>query len=235
MRKTGEKILNILYPRCCPVCHRILRDQNTLVCPECVNKPRLVPESRCMKCGKPVKEEEEYCRECAAGRRSFTCGKAIYLYDEQMKSSLLKYKYFGRREYGDFFGAAMCRYSREEIRRWRPDVIFPIPLHKRKKRIRGFNQSEYLARILGKAWGIPVETEILLKVRKTGSQKKLDAARRRKNLEKAFAVTEPLNGLSILLIDDVFTTGSTIDAAASVLKAAGAKNVFFLTLCTGIQ
>lgn len=233
--KIGEKVLNVLYPRCCPVCHRILKDQNTLVCPECAGKPRLVREPRCMKCGRPVKEEEEYCRECAGGKRKFTGGRSIYLYDELMKSSLLKYKYFGRREYGDFFGAAMGHYARAEIRRWKPDVIFPIPLHKKKKRVRGFNQSEYLARRVGNAWDIPVETEILLKVRKTGSQKKLDAARRRKNLEKAFSVTEPLNGLTVLLIDDVFTTGSTIDAAAAVLRAAGAEKVYFLTLCTGIQ
>ncbi len=233
--KIGEKVLNILYPRCCPVCHRILKDQNALVCPECAGKPRLVREPRCMKCGRPVKEEEEYCRECAAGKRKFTGGRSIYLYDELMKSSLLKYKYFGRREYGDFFGAVMSHYAGEEIRRWKPDVIFPIPLHKKKKRVRGFNQSEYLAGKVGKAWGIPVETEILLKVKKTGSQKKLDAACRRKNLEKAFFVTEPLNGLTILLIDDVFTTGSTIDAAAAVLRAAGAGKVYFLTLCTGIQ
>lgn len=233
--KIGARVLNILYPRCCPVCHRILKDQNTLVCPECEGKLRPVREPRCMRCGRPVKEEEEYCGECAAGRRKFTCGRSIYLYDERMKSSLLKYKYFGRREYGDFFSAAISHYALKEIERWKPDVIFPVPLHKKKKRIRGFNQAEYLARRVGKAWGIPVEAEVLLKVKKTGSQKKLDAAHRRKNLEKAFSVTEPLDGLKILLIDDVFTTGSTIDAAAAVLRAAGAREVYFLTLCTGIQ
>lgn len=235
LKGTGEKLLNLLYPRCCPVCHRILKDQRQMVCPECANRPRLVREPRCMKCGRPVKTEEEYCPQCASGERKFTCGRSIYLYDGLMKASVLKYKYFGRREYGDFYSAAMCHYARKEILRWKPDVIVPIPLHKRKKRLRGFNQSEYLAVRIGRAFGIPVSTEILLKVKNTGSQKKLDAARRRRNLQRAFAVTEPLEGLSILLIDDVFTTGSTMDAAAGILRRAGAEKVYFLTLCTGIQ
>lgn len=145
----------------------------------------------------------------------------------------MKYKYYGRREYGDFYAAAICRYAEREIRSWKPDVIIPIPLHPFKQRQRGFNQAEYLAERIGKHYGIPVSSRILTKTRRTKSQKKLDAGQRRRNLQGAFCTEENLGGLNILLVDDVYTTGATMDAAASVLLETGAARVFFVTLCMG--
>ena len=112
-------------------------------------------------------------------------------------------------------------------------MIVPVPLHRRKLRMRGFNQSGYLARQIEEELHIPVAEEILKKVRDTKSQKKLDAAGRKRNLRSAFRAEEKLTGLTVLVVDDVFTTGSTVDAAASCLKAAGAEKVFFITLCVG--
>lgn len=186
-----------------------------------------------MKCGKPVETEEEYCSVCSSKKRFFTGGKGIYLYDERMRQSIVKYKYYGRREYGDFYAAAICRYAETEIDAWKPDVIIPIPLHPSKQRQRGFNQAEYLAERIGNYYGIPVSSGILLKTRQTRSQKKLDAGQRRRNLQGAFLAAEKLNGLCILLVDDVYTTGSTMDAASSVLLEAGADRIFFVTLCMG--
>ena len=112
-------------------------------------------------------------------------------------------------------------------------MIIPVPLHKRKLRMRGFNQAAYLAYRIGEAFGIPVSGEILLKIRNTRSQKKLSAMERHKNLLDAFRVSADLTGLTVLVIDDVYTTGGTMDAAAACLKAGGAERVFFITLCTG--
>lgn len=186
-----------------------------------------------MKCGKPVGAEEEYCQECTGRKREFTQGRGIYIYDDRMRSSLVKYKYGGRREYGDFYAAAISTYARDEILRWKPDLLVPIPLHPSKERMRGFNQAEYIAEQIGDFYGIPVSSQILVKTRKTKSQKKLNARERSRNLQGAFLVKERLGGLNILVIDDVYTTGSTMDAAAAGLKEAGAKNVFFLTVCMG--
>ena len=97
----------------------------------------------------------------------------------------------------------------------------------------GFNQSAYLARRIGETLGIPVSEEILVKIQNTRSQKKLGAAERKRNLVRAFRVPEDISGLTVLVVDDVFTTGATIDAAAACLKAAGAEKVFFITLCIG--
>ncbi len=231
--KIFRMLPDILYPRRCPVCHGILKDQRTFLCPECEGGFHPVLENYCLKCGKPVKPEEEYCKTCLGTKRSFDRGRGIFLYDNKMRKSLILYKYYGRREYAEYYGRAMCRYGGMEIRRWKPDVIVPVPLHRRKLRMRGFNQSGYLARQIEEELHIPVAEEILKKVRDTKSQKKLDAAGRKRNLRSAFRAEEKLTGLTVLVVDDVFTTGSTVDAAASCLKAAGAEKVFFITLCVG--
>lgn len=186
-----------------------------------------------MKCGKPINAEEEYCSDCSGRKRAFTKGLGIYLYDDRMRASLVRYKYYGRREYGDFYAAAICRYGQKEIRLWKPDLILPVPLHPSKQRMRGFNQSEYLADRIGDFYGIPVSAGLLIKTKKTKSQKKLNARERYRNLQGAFLVKERVDGLNILIIDDVYTTGSTIDEAANSLLYAGAKKVYFLTVCMG--
>ena len=205
MNKYVNVFLNILYPRHCPVCHRILKDQ------------------------------EEYCGECSALCRSFDQGKSVFIYNGKLRQSLVRYKYYGCREYGDYYADAVCRYTGKDIRRWQPDVIVPVPLTNRKQRMRGFNQSAYLADRVGEQLQIPVAYGLVKKVRSTKSQKKLNAAQRRQNLADAFRAEENIRGLTVLVIDDVYTTGSTVDAMARCLKEAGAEHVYFITLCTGQQ
>lgn len=97
----------------------------------------------------------------------------------------------------------MYRFGRKEILRWDPQLIVPVPIHRTKLRMRGFNQSEYLAERLGRYTGIPVDPDLVQKVRRTPSQKKLTAVQRRKNLESAFRVTRKISEKRILLVDDV--------------------------------
>ena len=150
-----------------------------------------------------------------------------------MKYSIMKYKYFGCREYSRFYGKAMYLYGRDLLALWQPQMIVPVPLHWRKQKIRGFNQAELLARELSRYTGIPVNTRLLKKNHATRSQKKLDAAGRKQNLREAFQVVGNPAGKSILLIDDVYTTGSTMDVLSRALLGKGASHVFFLTLCIG--
>ena len=227
-----RKILDIFYPRCCPVCQKILRDQRRMICPECERRLRPIGHPRCYKCGKPV-EEGEYCKDCRKHAHIFDQGRGIFVYDDIMRRSVTRYKYYGCREYGDFYAKAMYRYAQKELREWSPDLIVPVPIHKSKERLRGFNQAAYLAERLSSYTGIPVDMNLVQKVVKTKSQKKLNAMQRRKNLEKAFLVTKDIRGKDILVVDDVYTTGSTIDAMAGCLRKKGAKNVYFLTVCIG--
>ena len=227
-----SRILDVFYPRRCPVCQKILKDQRRMICPECERLLRPIGHPRCYKCGKPV-EKGEYCRDCERRQHIFEQGRGIFVYDSRMRRSVTRYKYYGCREYGDFFARAMYRYGQKELREWDPDLIVPVPLHRSKERMRGFNQAAYLAERLSRYTGIPADMELVKKVVKTRSQKKLNALQRRKNLEKAFFATKNVRGKNILVVDDVYTTGSTIDAMAGCLKKKGAENVYFLTVCIG--
>lgn len=152
-----------------------------------------------------------------------------------MKASILRYKYDSRRQYGDFYAKAMYIYAQKDIEKWKPDVIVPIPLYPRKKRMRGFNQAEDIAVKFGKYLKIPVESGMLKKIKNTKSQKKINEAERRRNLEGAFKASKSALGKVVLVVDDVYTTGSTMDEAAKSLKEAGALKVYFLTVCTGMD
>lgn len=233
LKEIKEKCLDIFYPPRCPVCNGLLENRQKSVCPECTEVFHAITENYCMKCGKPVGETEEYCTECRGRDRSFVQGRSIFLYNAQMKQSILRYKYYGSREYGKYYAECICRYAGETIGRWHPDVIVPVPVHRRKLRMRGFNQAADLAERTGKILGIPVAEDIVYKTRETKSQKKLDARERKRNLKDVFRATCPVNGLKILIIDDVYTTGSTVEAMTECLLENGAKAVFFVTLCTG--
>ena len=157
-----------------------------MICLDCAGDLRPVSGPRCYKCGKPVNGDEEYCRDCGAHPGAFDQGRGIFLYDDRMRYSIMKYKYFGCQEYSRFYGKALYIYGKDMLALWKPQIIIPVPLHRRKQRIRGFNQAELLAKELSRYAGIPVDTAILKKCHATRSQKKLDAAERKKNLQKAF-------------------------------------------------
>ena len=127
----------------------------------------------------------------------------------------------------------MSIYGKQYMERWTPQLIVPVPLYPGKKRMRGFNQAAYLAERLSGYTGIPWDEQLVRKIKKTRSQKKLNAAERRRNLKKAYLVTGKISGLTVLVVDDVYTTGSTMDAMAMSLREAGAEEVYFLTVCAG--
>lgn len=186
-----------------------------------------------MKCGRPVKVEEEYCEDCKKDVHHFTEGRSIFLYGEIWRQSLVRFKYYGCREYGDFYAKAMYVFGKKYLERWKPELIVPVPLHSRKKRMRGFNQAAYLAERLSSLTGIPWDDQLVQKIRSTRSQKKLNAIQRRQNLKDAYLVKRKIPFFSVLVVDDVYTTGSTMDAMAMCLLEAGAGKVYFLTVCAG--
>ena len=224
----------MLYPKKCPLCHQILKEKQQLICPHCSKKIRPISGPRCMKCGRPVKMEEEYCEDCKKGVHHFTEGRSIFLYGAIWRQSLVRFKYYGCREYGDFYAKAMYVFGKKYLDRWNPELLVPVPLYSRKKRMRGFNQAAYLAEQLSRFTGIPWEDQLVQKIRSTKSQKKLNAIQRRQNLKDAYLVKRKLPGISVLVVDDVYTTGSTMDAMAMCLLEAGAREVYFLTVCAGM-
>ncbi len=227
-------ILEILYPARCPVCHNIVRGKGR-VCPSCKKKLCYIKEPKCKKCGKEIERpEQEYCRDCQRFAHAYDRGAAVFAYDPVMRRSISMFKYHNRREYAKFYAEEMYSRCSYFLKTCRPDVILPVPVHRLKKRQRGFNQAELVAKELGKLMKVPVVTDYLIRAEKTTPQKELTRQMRKANLKKAFAVTK--TGVSyerVLLIDDIYTTGATIDAISEILRENQTKNIFFLTICVG--
>ncbi len=227
-------ILEILYPARCPVCHGILKGRDG-ICPECRKRLHYIKEPKCKKCGKQIeKAEQEYCRDCMRFPHAFDRGAAIFAYDDIMRRSISMFKYHNRREYAKVYAAEMYRHGARFLRQASPDVILPVPIHRQKLRQRGFNQAELVAKELGKLLHIPVDTKYLIRKEKTTPQKELTRHQRKANLREAFVVAEKGKYYKrVLLIDDIYTTGATMDAVSEILKENKTKNVFFLTICVG--
>lgn len=225
--------LDILYPRHCPVCHEITVPWGKKICDTCREKLKPIYDPRCFCCSKPLqKAEQEYCKDCKKTRQ-FQQGLGIFPYSTLLQNSLFQLKYGKRQEYGSFYGEFAAYYSREKIEKWGIDIIIPIPLHPRRLEKRGYNQAGIIAEALGKQLEISVEEKILKRQKNTKPQKELNHQERQKNMKNAFVVRKKLNGENILLVDDIYTTGSTIEEAAKELKRAGAEKIFFLTVAIG--
>ena len=176
-----------------------------------------------------MSDEEEYCGACQRKTFAWMQGRALYRYAEPVRSSLHAVKYRNRREYLEYYAQDMERHLGKVIRAWKPEVIIPVPMHPSARRKRGYNQAEILAQWLGRYLHLPVRTDVLKKVRRTFNQKELDYRARRRNLQDAFAAVGAFE--RVLLVDDVYTSGSTIQEAAKALQKAGSRQIYFVTLC----
>ncbi|MBQ8813827.1 MAG: ComF family protein [Lachnospiraceae bacterium] len=228
-------ILDILYPRKCPVCDRIITPKGALICPPCRKRVSFIAEPRCKKCGKALMfAEREYCENCCTQEHRFYCGVALMNYDSVSRKVLSDLKYRGKRDNADYVAAEMALRLRQEVERMDADALIPVPVHPRRKRLRGFNQAELLANRLGERLSIPVRNDLLIRIKNTRPQKELGSLGRLNNLLKAFTVRRWDAKLRrVILVDDIYTTGSTAEACTRVLLAAGAERVYVLSAAIG--
>ncbi|MDD3172808.1 MAG: ComF family protein [Herbinix sp.] len=235
-----QTILDIIYPVRCPICGDIVIPKGEKICSSCRDKLPYIKEPRCMKCSKPLElQEKEYCSDCERKKYNFDKGYAVWVYNEDMRHSIAYFKYNSKKEYAKFYIEEMLCYYSKHIEKLAPDVIVPIPIHRSKYLERGFNQADILAKGIGKELGLPVLSKLLIRNKKTLPQKKLSDKERLKNLQEAFqfnkkeANSYDKKVTKVLLIDDIYTTGSTMEACTNVLKSNGITQVYFLVLCIG--
>ena len=225
-----------LFPPCCPVCLQPVVPKGAYLHETCAKKLRPLQEPICKKCGKELQsEEEEYCAECVLHFREWDMGRSLFPYCGQIRRAVHCVKQDGTKEFVEFFARQAELLQTNYIRRIRPDCLVPVPLHPAKQRKRGFNQAELFAVELGKRLELPVHL-LLRKVKNTREQKQLTREQRKGNVRDAFAADlSSVNRIPprILLVDDIATTGSTLSACAATLKAAGAEQVFYITICAG--
>lgn len=229
----SNKIDDLIYPRRCPVCDRVVKF-NYYICEECKKKLVKVGNVKCYKCGKELNDEtKEYCYDCTNRQHNYDQGVALYEYNS-ICNSLYRFKYSGRAEYAEYFGKEMARRYINQIRMWGVDGILSVPLHKTKENIRGYNQAALLAVSMSKYLKIPYYPDYIIRKNKTIPLKELDPNARQINLKNAFIIRGYDVKLErVLIVDDIYTTGSTIDEISMLLREYGVQKVYFVTLAIG--
>lgn len=211
----------------------------------CERKLLRVSGAVCMHCGAPLEfSRVEYCMDCARkvytqdgihGEKSFfKQGKALYVYKGEIKKTMYRFKYSNKREYADFFASEVVDKYSSWIRQNKIQAIVAVPMYRKKQKLRGYNQAEVFGRALAKKLDIPYIVDGIQRIVDTAPMKGLDDVERKNNLKNAFQCSENIVQYDyILLVDDIYTTGSTADAVAGVMVGKGVSNVFLLSICIG--
>ncbi len=233
---------NLIYPERCPWCDSVLSPEvrHAGCCSRCAGQRIIAAEPVCFRCGKPIETGSGYCSACTGKNTQFVQNKAVYLYSGITKEAIYRFKYSNRRCYARIFAkdAVTCR--GKWIERTGADVITSVPMYPKKQKDRGYNQAAVFAKELSRLTGIPQREDLVARSRNTAPLKGLDPMQRKNNLKGAFvpgnAWNDPkqrqaLKGACVLLTDDIYTTGTSLDLTAEAILAAGAGKVYTLTIC----
>ena len=226
-------LLQCIYPRRCPVCDGVFYFfDKELIHPDCRKKLAPVVQPYCFYCGKGLSDEQtELCADCRRRRRSFRRNVAAFGYNEAARESVARFKYRGRQSYALVYAEELWALRKEEIVSFRADALVPVPIHRDRLIRRGYNQAELLAEELSRLSGIPLRRDVLFRTKRTKAQKALGPEARIRNLSDAFSVKGSVKDLkTVILVDDIFTTGATLEACTRALFAAGVRTVYGVTL-----
>lgn len=230
----------LVWPPCCVGCDAALEPGGYL-CADCAERPRRIAPPFCAGCSRPFEDDGAavllpdagLCTECRERRNAFDCAVSFCRHDDLARDLIARFKYRGHTYLRRPLGAWLVEAVRtdERLQRQPIDALVPVPLHRRRERERGFNQAQALCHGVRRGTDLPV-WRALRRTRATATQARLTRDERLHNLRGAFAVAGrwPVTGAHLLLVDDVFTTGSTVHECARVLRGAGAASVRVLTV-----
>ncbi len=241
MKEIMTGIADVIFPPRCVTCGVILEEHGPLpFCPQCTAGIRYIRTPLCPRCGIPFtsqEEEDHLCGGCLVTQRPFAVARAVGLYEETLLTAIHLFKYRGRIGIGKVLGSIMADFAGEIWDMKVFSVIMPVPLHRKRLRERGFNQAVVLARKIAKRFDIPLDFLTLRRQRFTAPQVGLGHEARSANVRGAFTVRKPerTTGQRVLLVDDVYTTGSTLVECAGTLLNAGAESVAILTLARAFR
>ncbi|MBP5553774.1 MAG: ComF family protein [Lachnospiraceae bacterium] len=232
LKRAGCRAIDLIYPVRCPVCDDAAPRGET-ICLSCMKSLKALKYPWCEKCGKKLNSGTGICGDCQKTKHRFERCRSVFEYP-CVRDAVYRFKYLGRREYAYFFAESSVKILGDYLAMVRPDIITAVPLSAEKMLKRGYNQAGDYASELSKRTNIPFCPDAIKRIRNTAPMKLLSPAERQKNLKNAFkSVQNVVKSKRILLIDDIYTTGATMDECASVLLEAGAESVYCMTLASG--
>lgn len=231
-----EYILNLIFPNRCIFCGKPtkLYSKNPNVCDRCEERVHSIYIENCVKCGAKLDNHyNPYCKDCQSMNYICTDGVSVFHYND-IKKTIFHFKYKGYKTDGIILGKYMsdCLKISGSIDILKADVIVPVPISRKKEKKRGFNQTAILAEKIGNELGIGYCGDMLKRIKNTVPQSKLTEKERKNNVMNVFEFNDKysIEGKNILLVDDIFTTGSTLEECARTLMYSGAGKIYFITL-----
>ena len=234
----------VLFPSGCRLCEALLTRADRLpLCGACLNSFRELPEEICDRCGQPWTEggdvdgDESVCRECRERGFAFDAARSFGIYDGTLARAIVLMKYERIEPLGGWFAKRLLEAARRLPGQFVADVIVPVPLHRARQKERGFNQVDLFGKPLARKLGLPYRPVLLKRERPRPEKHLLHFEERWEAVRGAFVIREGgrVDNLRILLLDDVMTSGATLDACSRALRGAGAKSVAGLTIARAVR
>jgi len=242
--QASDALVSVFFPSGCRICDNLLTSASRVpLCEECLSSFERVAGTLCEICGRPLpgwKEEPEqplFCPACQDRTYAFDRARSFALYENAIVRAILLLKFEQIEPLGTWFADRLAELVNSEANRLAADVVVPVPLHRERERERGYNQAALLSKPLAKRLRLPHKAVLLVRTRARPDKQVLSLEERWESVRGAFA-TRPgsqVDNLRVLLVDDVLTTGATLDACARALREAGAKSVIGLTVGRAIR
>ena len=233
-------LLDIVFPPLCHACKEFIPDAGDLhLCTTCRGEVHSVSSPLCTVCGVPFATPggiDHPCGACLVTHPRFAAARAPVLFDGVARDLIHRFKYDKKVHLARPLALLTKEALTSFVASLSADLLIPVPLHRRRLRERGFNQAVLLCRPLAKAWNIPLVVDNLQRIRWTEPQVTLSASEREANVRGAFALADPaaVRGRKVILLDDVYTTGSTVAECSRVLRQAGAEVVYVITVARAV-
>jgi ComF family protein len=250
LAEAGDAIVSLLFPAGCRLCEQLLtRASRVPICDECLASFEAIPGRVCRICGSPPEAtfatiprpsettdtgegDRPVCMACRVRTYGFDHARSYAVYGGALVRAIVMLKFERIEPLGAWFADRLAEVVRREAEALAADVVVPVPLHRERERERGYNQADLIAKPLAKRLGLPYRAVLLMRTRPRPDKQVLSMSERWESVRGAFA-TRPgsqVDKLRVLLVDDVVTTGATLDACAKALWGAGAKSVIGLTV-----
>jgi ComF family protein len=239
LNRLSGALTSVVFPAGCRLCDQLLTDAARVpICPKCLSSFPAIQPGSCDLCGLPATFDPEfpnaisYCRDCQEKRFAFQLARSYGVYEGSLVRAILLLKYERIEPLGAWFAARLTGIVRNEAERIAADVVVPVPLHRQRARERGFNQVDLFGKPLARLLRLPYRPVLLVRSRPRPERHLLRIDERWEAVRGAFAIRNGgrVDNLRILLLDDVMTTGATLDACSRALREAGAKSILGLTL-----